>query len=211
MKGQHWLPTIARIVDELDGAYMGTTLYGIVREMDWGRHGHRTPTTEGERITFYSPTHNNLRGTYSAFYYDKYPKKCLPTRSELEVEIYSEGAISLLLTSIFERSCGGVLVSLYHRDGRSSFPIFYQKRLSGAYAKELWQYQQGPMGALPSPMNEESDMILLAHFALANAVSWRTNTMGAVPHTDYLLQKLEKMIRATYDYDQKVQIPPNAA
>lgn len=211
MKKQQALPTIARIIDELDGSYLGTTLYGIVREMDWGRHGHRTPTTEGARIAFYSPTHNNLRGTFSIFYYDKYPKKCLPTRSELEVEIYSGDGISLLLTSIFERSCGGVLVSLYHRDGRSSFPIFYLKRLSGPYAKELWRYQQDPMGALPSPMNEESDMILLTHLALASAVSWRSDIMRAMPHVDYLLEPLEKMIRATYDYDQKVQIPPNAA
>lgn len=211
MKGQHWLPTIARIVDELDGAYMGTTLYGIVREMDWGRHGHRTPTTEGERITFYSPTHNNLRGTYSAFYYDKYPKKCLPTRSELEVEIYSDDSTSLLVTSVFERSRDGVEVCLYHRDGHSCLPISGRKVLFGPYANELKLYQQRPTELLPSPKNEESDMILLAHLALASAVSWRTNTMGAVPHTDYLLQKLEKMIRATYDYDQKVQIPPNAA
>lgn len=211
MKKQQGLPTVARLVAELDGSYMGITLYGIVKEMGWTQYGQRLVSADGDRITFECPLHNSLRGKFSAFYYDRYPKKCIPTRSELEVEMYTESSTSLLVTSIFDRNRDGVEVSLYHREGRSSLPIFGPKILFGEYARELKRYQEQPTGSPPSPMNEESDMILLVHLALANAVSWRTDTMGAVPHIDYLLQKLEKMIRSTFDYDQKVHIPQSAA
>jgi|GEM_PF-6237817 len=204
--GQQWLPTIARIVDELDGAYMGTTLYGIVRGMDWGV-GHRLDSPTLESLAFDSPQHDYVWGNYRVSYFDNYPKACLPTRSELEVVMLDDGPTSLLVTSTFERHRDGVVVSIHHREGRNSFPVFGPKLLFGGYAEALKEYEKNPLGVPPSIGNEESDMILFTHLALASAVKWRSDKIGTLPRSERLSEPLQKMIRATHDYDQKVHIP----
>ncbi len=220
----HGLPTIGRNVQELDGSFYGVSLHELaMRHMQWNPHGQHLPTAQGESLAFYSPwdKHQHVRGEFRVFYYDKYPKKCIPTWSEFEVEVRETASTTMLIKTKTWRERKGATIRLYRKESDCVYPMWGHPTpavLNGELIARLDEWREArqepalePHPAFPALQGARDGMVYICHMGLACAVKWQSHTMGDLLDLSRLTEPLEKRFLATVQYDQKVHMPPNAA
>jgi hypothetical protein len=186
--------------------------------MHWVPEGHHASEPNGESLTFCSPWtigHVKVRGQFKVYYYTNYPKKCVPTSTEYEVEVRETSTASLPIKTRTSRQKEGAIIRIYRKDGECVYPLWgvpVSWELRSELSRRLEEYQTAhkepplePYPPLPMLQGARDGMVHLCHLALACAVKWRSHTIGDLPQLSYLPTPLEKMLKATIEYDRRFE------
>lgn len=219
MSSQGLLPTIGRIVDELDGSYhsgRAWNLYDLTTEyMNWSRGTQHTPTATGESFTYYSPWSEgktSVRGEFRIYFEKDDPRRGVPCHTKYEVEIWETPKSSLLITSETDRVKSGAIIQLHRKIGACVFPLWGDPdpwKLDGDLSKEIETRKHYIRSFFrPGDTNEfinlsdfttvQDGLVYLTHMGLVVASQGRRVVMGQMPTLRNLAEPLEKMIRVSH-------------